>query len=221
VGALVVQQYQQNPNEAAMNASPKVPDEIRLSSILASQREAFLREGAPTLAKRRADLLKLKNAILARRKDYETAINADFGHRAAQETAIMEIMPTVQGIDYLRTNLRRWMRLRSGHVALQFRPATAKVLYQPLGVIGILSPWNYPAGLCLMPLATAIAAGNRAVVKPSEFTPKTSALMAAMVSEIFAEEEVAVVTGGSDVGAAFSALPFDHIVPAAPRSAAP
>jgi coniferyl-aldehyde dehydrogenase len=195
-----------------MNAYAKVPEEIRLSSILASQREAFRREGAPTLAKRRADLLKLKNAILARRKDYETAINADFSHRAAQETAIMEIMPTVQGIDYLRTNLRRWMRPRSRHVALQFRPATAKVLYQPLGVIGILSPWNYPAGLCLMPLATAIAAGNRAVVKPSEFTPKTSALMAAMLSEIFSEEEVAVVTGGSDVGAAFSALPFDHIV---------
>ena len=76
------------------------------------------------------------------------------------------------------------MRPRSRHVAVQFRPATAKVLYQPLGVIGILSPWNYPAGLCLMPLATAIAAGNRAIVKPSEFTPETSALMAAMLSGV-------------------------------------
>jgi Aldehyde dehydrogenase family len=93
---------------------------------------------------------------------------------------------------------------------------------QPLGVIGILSPWNYPAGLCLMPLATAIAAGNRAMVKPSEFTPKTLALMAAMLSEIFSEEEVAVVTDGSDVGAAFSALPFDiSSSPAAPMSAGP
>jgi coniferyl-aldehyde dehydrogenase len=81
-----------------------------------------------------------------------------------------------------------------------------------LCVIGILSPWNYPAGLCLMPLATAIAAGNRAIVKPSEFTPETSALMADMLSEIFSEEEVAVVTGGSEVGATFSALPFDHLV---------
>jgi coniferyl-aldehyde dehydrogenase len=195
-----------------VNAYVRVADEIPLSSILADQREAFLREGAPTLAKRRADLLKLKNAILVRRRDYETAINADFGRRPALETAIMEIMPTVQGINYLRKNLRRWMRPRSRHVALQFRPATAKVLSQPLGVIGILSPWNYPVGLSLMPVATAIAAGNRVMLKPSELTPKTSALMAAMLSEIFSEQEVAVVTGGPDVGAAFSALPFDHLI---------
>jgi len=201
-----------NAKLVAINAYVGVTDDLRLSSILANQREAFMRQGAPTLAKRRADLLKLKNAVLARRKDFETAINADFGHRPAQETAAMEIMPSVQGIDYLRKNLRRWMRPRSRHVAMQFRPGTAKVLRQPLGVIGIVSPWNYPAGLSLMPLATAIAAGNRAMLKPSEFVPKTSALMAAMLSEIFSEQEVAVVTGGSDVGAAFSALPFDHLV---------
>src|ERR1700731_2185518 len=117
-----------------VNAYVRIADEIPLSSILADQREGFLRESAPTLAKRRADLLKLKNAILVRRRDFETAINADFGRRPALETAIMEIMPTVQGINYLRKNLRRWMRPRSRHVALQFRPATAKVLYQPLGV---------------------------------------------------------------------------------------
>ena len=98
--------------EAVMNAD-EATDGRRLSSILARQREAFLRAGAPTLAKRRADLLKLKKAILARRNDYETAISADFGHRPAHETAIMEILPTVQGIDYLRKNLPRWMRPRS------------------------------------------------------------------------------------------------------------
>jgi coniferyl-aldehyde dehydrogenase len=195
-----------------MNAYVRVSDELPLSSILANQRAAFRREGTPTLVKRRADLLKLKNALLARRKDCETAINADFERRPALETAIMEIMPTVQGIDYLRKNLPRWMRPRSRHVAMQFRPATAKVLYQPLGVIGILSPWNYPVGLSLMPLATAIAAGNRAMLKPSELTPNTSALMAAMLAEIFSEEEVAVVTGGPEFGAAFSGLPFDHLV---------
>ena len=87
-----------------MNAYVQMPVEIRLTTILTNQREAFLREGPPTLGERRADLLLLKNAILARRKDYETAISADFGHRPAQETAIMDIMPTVQGIDYLRKN---------------------------------------------------------------------------------------------------------------------
>ena len=85
-------------------------------------------------------------------------------------------------------------------------------MLQPLGVVGIISPWNYPASLCLTPLATAIAAGDRAMVKPSEHTPKTSELIVAMVREIFPEDQVTVITGGSDVGEAFAALPFDHLV---------
>ena len=85
-------------------------------------------------------------------------------------------------------------------------------MYQPLGVVGIMSPWNFPIGLSLMPLATAIAAGNRAMIKPSEMTPATSDLLARMLAGIFPEEQVAVVTGGADVGAAFSGLPFDHLV---------
>ena len=190
----------------------EIAKETRLWSLLAAQRESFQRDGAPSLDERQSDLIKLKRAILARRRDFEAAINADFGHRSAYETAIMEIMPTVQGIDFLRKNLRRWMRPRKRRVALQFRPGTAKVVLQPLGVVGIISPWNYPASLCLMPLATAIAAGNRAMLKPSEFTPKTSELIVALVQENFPEEQVAVVTGGSDVGDAFAALPFDHLV---------
>ncbi len=146
-----------------MNAYVQMPDEIRLTTILNIQRAAFLRDGPPTLGKRHADLLRLKNAILARRKDYETAISADFGHRPAQETAIMDLMPTVQGIDYLRKNFRRWMR-PFRRVEMQYRPARARIVCQPLGVVGILSPWNFPVGLCLMPLASAIAAGDRAMV---------------------------------------------------------
>ena len=124
----------------------------------------------------------------------------------------MEIMPTIQGIDYLHRNLWRLMRPRRRRVAMQFRPGTAKVVLQPLGVVGIISPWNYPASLCLAPLATAIAAGDRAMVKPSEHTPKTSGLIVAMVRETFPEDQVTVITGGSDVGEAFAALPFDHLV---------
>jgi coniferyl-aldehyde dehydrogenase len=186
--------------------------QTHLLSILAAQRAAFLRDGSPSAAKRRAALLKLKNAILARRKDLEVTINADFGSRSSYETGIMEIMPTIQGINYLRRNLGAWMRPRERHVAMQFRPGSAKVVLQPLGVVGIISPWNYPASLALMPLATAIAAGNRAMVKPSEFTPRTSALIASMLKETFATDDVAVVTGGADVGEAFSALPFDHLI---------
>jgi len=189
-----------------------IAKETRLWSLLVAQRDAFLRDGSPSLERRRSDLLKLKQAILARRRDFEAAISADFSYRSAYETAVMEIMPTVQGIDFLRNNLRRWMRPRARRVALQFRPGAARVVLQPLGVVGVISPWNYPASLCLMPLATALAAGNRVMLKPSEFTPKTSELIVAMLREIFPEDQVAVVTGGANVGEAFAALPFDHLV---------
>ena len=201
-----------NEQTGAARDAYEIAKETRLWSLLVAQRESFQRAGAPSLDDRQSDLIKLKRAILARRRDFEAAIHADFGHRSAYETAVMEIMPTVQGIDFLRKNLRRWMRPRTRRVALQFRPGTAKVVLQPLGVVGVISPWNYPASLCLMPLATAIAAGNRAMLKPSEFTPKTSELIGALVQENFPEAQVAVVKGGSDIGAVFAALPFDHLV---------
>ena len=97
-------------------------------------------------------------------------------------------------------------------MGLHFRPGSNRVFYQPLGVVGIISPWNYPVALALMPLATAIAAGNRAMIKPSELTPATSALLASMLGQIFAPDQVAVVLGDASVGAAFSGLPFDHIL---------
>lgn len=194
-----------------MNAQLTIPADLSLSDMLNRQRAAFLAASAPAIDQRLASLARLRKAILARRSEYEAAISADFGNRSRFETAVMEIMPVIQGIDYLRKHLRRWTRPQSRHVAMQFRPARARIVMQPLGVVGIVSPWNYPLALCLTPLATALAAGNRVMIKPSEYTPRTSALMAAMLAEIFPEDEVAVVTGGPDIGAAFSALPFDHL----------
>ena len=98
------------------------------------------------------------------------------------------------------------------HVAAHFLPANAEVVYQPLGVVGIVSPWNYPISLTMIPLATAIAAGNRAMLKPSELTPRTNEVLTEMLAEIFDSEQVAVIAGGAEVGAAFSALPFDHLL---------
>ena len=184
----------------------------RAYEILACQRAAFLRDGPPTLTERRANLKKLRAAILSHRADIERALDIDFGHRSRHETAMMEIMTPVQGIDYLQRNLRRFMRPERRHIALTFRFATARIEYQPLGVVGIVSPWNYPLALALMPLATALAAGNRAMIKPSEFTPETSALLGAVLRDIFPEEQVAVITGDATVGAAFTALPFDHLL---------
>jgi len=189
-----------------------IPADNSLTDILSRQRAAFLREGPPTPSARKDDLLKLKNAVRARLPEFEKSLNSDFQGRSANETAILEGAALVQGINYLRRNLKRWMRPQKRQVEMHFRPGRARVVYQPLGVVGIMSPWNFPVGLSLMPLATAIAAGNRAMIKPSEFTPATSDLLATMLGEIFPEEQVAVATGGPDVGAAFSALPFDHLV---------
>ncbi len=180
--------------------------------ILGRQRAAFLRDGPPALSQRRADLRRLRAAVLARRAEAERALDADFGHRSRHETAAMELMTLVQGIDYLHRNLRRFMAPARRHVALTFRFASARIEYQPLGVIGIIAPWNYPFSLALMPLATAIAAGNRVMLKPSEFTPETGRLLARLLAETFPEEQAAVVSGDAAVGAAFAALPFDHLL---------
>lgn len=184
----------------------------RLDQILTLQRASFLRDGTPSLACRRTDLKKLRNAILVNRDKIAEAISSDFGHRSRHETAVMELLTLVMGIDYLHKNLRRFMRPTRRHVALIMGLGSARIEYQPLGVVGIMAPWNYPFSLAVMPLATAIAAGNRAMVKPSEFTPATSALMERLLADVFSKEQVAVVQGESSLGAAFSALAFDHMV---------
>jgi coniferyl-aldehyde dehydrogenase len=183
----------------------------RLSSLLATQRAAFLRNGPPSLAERRAHLKKLRAALLARRGDLEAALDSDFGHRSRHETAIMEMLSLTWGIDHLHRNLPRFMQPERRSVALPMCLARAHVESQPLGVVGIVAPWNYPFSLALMPLATALAAGNRAMIKPSELTPATSEVLSALIAETFPEDQVAVVTGDASVGAAFAALGFDHL----------
>jgi coniferyl-aldehyde dehydrogenase len=182
-----------------------------LGAVLARQRAAWLRAGPPSLQERRATLMKLRAAVLARRTELEAALDRDFGHRSRHESAIMELLALTWGIDYLHKNLRRFMRRERRHVAPAMRFGRAYVDYQPLGVIGIIAPWNYPLSLALMPLATALAAGNRAMIKPSELTPATSEALATLLAETFAGDEVAVVTGDASVGASFAALPFDHL----------
>jgi coniferyl-aldehyde dehydrogenase len=184
-------------------------DAERFRHLLDVQRAAYLRDGAPSLAARRNDLKKFKAALLARRSAIEEAINTDFGNRSRHETAMMEVLGVVQGIDYLDRNLRRFMRPTRRHIALNLRFGSNHIEYQPLGVVGVISPWNYPVNLSLMPVVTAIAAGNRVMLKPSKFAPATNAVLASMISEIFTDEQVTVVNGD---GSAFSSLPFDHLV---------
>lgn len=194
-----------------MTAHVLPKDEFLLSGILSRQRAAFHRDGPPSLAQRKSDLGKLKAAVLARRQEIEEALNADFGNRSAYETRIMELVPVVQTINYLSRNLKKWMRPERRGVAVHFTGAKAYVVHQPLGVIGIISPWNYPLSLALMPFATALAAGNRVMLKPSEFAPATAAFLKRLLRDLYTEDQVAVVTGGADVGAIFASLPFDHL----------
>ncbi|WP_411151987.1 coniferyl aldehyde dehydrogenase [Streptomyces sp. A30] len=189
--------------------TPQPTDAERFDHILAVQRAAYRRDGAPSLAARRSDLSRFKAALIARRNAIEEAINTDFGNRSRHETAMMELGGVVQGIDYLQRHLRRFMRPTGRHTAWPMRFGSNRIEYQPLGVVGVISPWNYPVNLSLMPVVTAIAAGNRVMLKPSKFVPATNAVLASMLSELFPPEQVTIVSGD---GAAFSSLPFDHLV---------
>jgi coniferyl-aldehyde dehydrogenase len=165
----------------------------------------------PDYAQRMADLKRLRCAFKARLNDFAAAMSADFGRRSRHETLLSEGMTVLGEIDYLRSHLRGWMRPKRAAADWLFFPARTEVRYQPLGVVGIIAPWNYPVYLALMPLAIAIAAGNHVLLKPSEHTPRTSALLKAMLAEVFPEDRVSTVLGGPDIAAAFAALPLDHL----------
>jgi coniferyl-aldehyde dehydrogenase len=186
-----------------------------LSRILEAQKAAHLRQGAPT-AERRIDWLDRCIGLLV---DHQTeiaeALNADFGARSKDATGLTDIAGSIGPLKYAKENLAKWMRpekRKTTPAILGLFGAKAQVRYQPKGVVGVISPWNFPVNLTFAPLAGVLAAGNRAMIKPSEFTPITSELMKTMFAKVFSDEEIAVITGGPEVGQAFTSLPFDHLV---------
>jgi len=194
-----------------MNSSAVSPLLSGPGSMLERQKSSFLVEGAPDYRQRRKKLKALRNAVLAYRERFEEATHADFGHRSKHETGFLELTLVVQSIDYLLSNLRKLMKPERRHVSMLYMFGKARIEYQPKGVIGVMAPWNYPVSLTIVPLATALAAGNRVMLKPSELTPRTSDVLQEMIGELFSDEEVGVVLGGPEVGAAFSRLAFDHL----------
>jgi coniferyl-aldehyde dehydrogenase len=140
------------------------------------------------------------------------AISADFGHRSVHETYLLELVLVQNAIRHARQNIARWMRPERRRVSWLFKPTRAWVQYQPVGVVGIISPWNYPLATALLPLVDALAAGNRVLLKPSELTPQFSILLKRVLAEAFAEEEVAVVLGGLEVAEQFTRLPLGHLL---------
>ena len=183
-----------------------------LNAIFAAQKASFNTRPNPPWSERKANIQKLGKVIDEHAEEFQKAISKDFGNRAYEETTIAEILVIKGGISHALKHTKHWMRTRRAPTALQYKPASNHIIPQPLGVIGIISPWNYPLQLAIMPLIGALGAGNRAMIKPSEYTPRLSDLLKRVLGSIFSEDEVYVATGGVKVAQAFSALPFDHLI---------
>ncbi|KGJ87055.1 coniferyl aldehyde dehydrogenase [Colwellia psychrerythraea] len=196
-----------------MNMSEKMNTEMRdLSSILTGQKQAYRSAPDPSVNERKAQLTALKSALLSFQDDLVNALNKDYGQRPAQDSLIADIMPCIVNINYTIKRLNKWMKPQRRHAGLLLAPAKVEVHYQPLGVVGIMVPWNFPVMLSIGPLITALAAGNRAMIKLSEFTPNTNQVIKKMLNSIFEQNTVACIEGEADVAAEFSALPFDHLI---------
>jgi len=183
-----------------------------LSQRLQLLRTAQRAKPMPDWPARAARLRTLEKMLLEQREAFAVAINADFGCRPREETDLLELFPSLSAVRHALGHGRRWMKPRRRLAGLAFLPARTELRPQPLGVIGIIVPWNYPLYLAVGPLVDALVAGNRAMLKMSEFTPRFSALFAEQVARYFQPDEVAVVTGDAAVAQAFSALPFDHLL---------
>jgi coniferyl-aldehyde dehydrogenase len=188
--------------------------EAELNRILDTQRSAFKAEGPVALATRIDRIDRCIALLVDNQEAICQALNQDFGCRSKYATLMMDVMNSVGSLKYVKKHIKKWMKpeKRTPLVPLNFMGAKACVQYQPKGVIGIMTPWNVPVNMIFSPLADVLGAGNRAMIKPSEFTPHTAELMQQLFAQYFEESEVCVVSGGPEVGAAFSSLQLDHII---------
>jgi coniferyl-aldehyde dehydrogenase len=196
-----------------MNAM--VEPRLSMQTVLERQKAANLRDGPPSLELRLDRLNRCIRILVDNAESIAEALNQDFGNRPKEATGVTDIAGSIGPLKHAREHLKTWMKPEKRTptpAILGLFGAKAEVRYQPKGVVGVISPWNFPINLTFAPLAGILAAGNRAMIKPSEFTPATSELMARMFASAFSEEEIAVFTGGPDVGQAFAGLAFDHLI---------
>ena len=185
-----------------------------MQAILEKQRASFTAALPEAMSVRRDRIDRAIALLIDHAEDFAKAVSADFGHRSREQTLMTDIMPSVSAMKHAKKHFESWAKneKRKPTFPLGLLGAKAEVVYQPKGVVGIVAPWNFPVGMVMVPMAGILAAGNRAMVKPSEFTEEVSALFADVIPKYFAEEEMAVFTGGPDVGIAFSKLAFDHMI---------
>jgi coniferyl-aldehyde dehydrogenase len=193
-------------------SSAAAPDSLQ--ALFDLQRAAVLTEGVPSALTRRDRLSRAVDMLVSSQKQLCEALSHDFGQRPVEISRFLDILPAVHSLKLARRRLPRWMRPRRSTLGLPLGVpgAIGHIIHQPLGVVGVISPWNFPITLTFGPLAGIFSAGNRCLVKPSELTPATSGLMRTLVAQYFDPRELAVVTGGQDVAEAFSRLPFDHLL---------
>ena len=186
-----------------------------LNEILEKQKKAHLREGPLSVETRKEWIDRCIALLIKYQNEIAEAISEDFGHRSTESSLLADVAGSIGSLKSAKENIKKWVKPEKRKVTpsiLGLLGAKLRLEYQPLGTVGVISPWNFPVTLTFGQLGSIFAAGNRAMIKPSEFTPKTSELMKKMFEEAFSEEEVAVFTGGPDLGEAFSSLPFDHLL---------
>ena len=198
-----------------MSESYEDTSQLEMPAILERQRAAFLAEGVVSSQTRIDRLERAVQVVKKHQKTFVKAMNEDFGHRSEHQSLFTDIASSIGPLRHAQQNLKRWQKKDKRKVTpgvLALLGARAWIEYQPLGVVGVISPWNFPVNLTFTPLAGVLSAGNRCMIKPSEYTPATSAAMAVGFAEEFDEEEIAVITGGPQTGADFSGLAFDHLL---------
>jgi len=198
--------------EIKMNDSDGIDEIAAMEQIFATQKQAYLTQPEWDMAERKKRLTLFKAAFLANKEALVTAVSEDYGHRSRYDTLIADILPTTAQFGYTLSRLSKWMKPARRSPGLLLAPASVTIHYQPVGVVGIVVPWNFPINLAIVPLITSIAAGNRAMLKMSEFTPRTNQVLKQIISSVFDSEDVCIVEGETALSAAFTKLPFDHLL---------
>lgn len=183
-----------------------------MEQIFHNQKRAYAAHPMPSAQERIQLIQRLKDALVENQDALVAAVNQDFGNRCASETLFAELLSLLESVKYYSKHIRKWMKPEKRKVSLTLQPAAAWIVHQPLGVVGIIVPWNYPYFLALGPMLAALAAGNRVMIKMSEYTPRSGEALKKLLAGVYGEDQVAVINGEADVGIAFTKLPFDHIL---------
>jgi acyl-CoA reductase-like NAD-dependent aldehyde dehydrogenase len=193
-------------NQSDINVSTALRDSFARAG------KAYAKTRMPSVQARRDALTQLEHLLTENQNEIAAAINADFGNRSLHETQLAELFPSLSAVRDAKRHVKSWMKPKRSWASLWFLPARTELRPQPLGVIGIIVPWNYPIFLSVPPLACALAAGNRVLIKMSEYSPNTGALFAQLIAKYFSPDHVSVINGDADVAREFSSLPFDHLL---------